>query len=57
MKTLKTDKRKKHFRIPHSVQDIIPCTRIWKDGIVLTSEGSYSKSFLFNDIKDRNSVV
>lgn len=50
MKTLKTDKRKKHFRIPHSVQDIIPCTRIWKDGIVLTSEGSYSKSFFFNDI-------
>ena len=37
MKTLKNlfKQDKEKFEVPKSVQDIIPITRIWKDGIFL----------------------
>lgn len=52
MKTLKKifklDKEK--FRVPRSVQDIIPVKAIWEDGIFLVGKNKYSKSFKFLDI-------
>lgn len=52
MKTLKKifklDKEK--FKVPRSVQDIIPVKAIWEDGIFLVGKNKYSKSFKFLDI-------
>jgi len=52
MKTLnnifKLDKEK--FKIPKSVQDIIPIKVLWEDGIFLVGNNKYSKSFKFLDI-------
>ncbi len=52
MKTLnnifKLDKEK--FKIPKSVQDIIPIKALWEDGIFLVGNNKYSKSFIFLDI-------
>ncbi|MBO5004353.1 MAG: ATP-binding protein [Clostridia bacterium] len=52
MKTLsnifKLDKEK--FKIPKSVQDIIPIKALWEDGIFLVGNNKYSKSFKFLDI-------
>lgn len=52
MKTLnnifKLDKEK--FKIPRSVQDIIPIKALWEDGIFLVGKQKYSKSFKFLDI-------
>ncbi len=52
MKTLKKifklDKEK--FKVPRSVQDIIPVKAIWEDGIFLVGNNKYSKSFKFIDI-------
>ena len=52
MKTLKKifklDKEK--FKVPKSVQDIIPVKAIWEDGIFLVGNNKYSKSFKFMDI-------
>ena len=45
---LKRDKEK--FKIPKSVQDIIPVKAIWEDGIFLVGENQYSKTFKFLDI-------
>ncbi len=36
--------------IPKGVQDIIPITRIWEDGIFLVGKNKYSKTFRFTDI-------
>lgn len=52
MKTLKKifklDKEK--FKVPRSVQDVIPVKAIWEDGIFLVGKNKYSKSFKFLDI-------
>ncbi|MGN1269998.1 MAG: VirB4-like conjugal transfer ATPase, CD1110 family [Clostridia bacterium] len=52
MKTLKKifklDKEK--FKVPRSVQDVIPVKAIWEDGIFLVGNNKYSKSFKFIDI-------
>ena len=52
MKTLKKifklDKEK--FKVPRSVQDIIPVKAMWEDGIFLVGKNKYSKSFKFLDI-------
>ena len=51
MKTLtklfRQDREK--FKIPHSVQDIIPIKEIWNDGIFMVGN-KYSKTFCFEDI-------
>lgn len=52
MKTLKKifnlDKEK--FKVPRSVQDIIPVKAIWEDGVFLVGNNKYSKSYKFIDI-------
>ena len=45
---LKQDKEK--FVVPKSVQDIIPITAIYDDGIFRIGKDKYSKSFKFSDI-------
>ena len=52
MKTLKNlfKQDKEKFEVPKSVQDIIPITRIWKDGIFLIGKNKYSKTYRFTDI-------
>ncbi len=52
MKTLKNlfKQDKEKFEVPKSVQDIIPVTRIWKDGIFLIGKNKYSKTYKFTDI-------
>ena len=42
-KIFKLDKEK--FKVPKSVQDIIPAKAIWEDGIFLVGKNKYSKSF------------
>ena len=48
--------------IPKCVQDVIPISRVWEDGIFLCGKNKYSKSFMFSDInyavssKDDNDV-
>lgn len=46
--SLKRDKEK--FRVPHSVQDAILIRRIWPDGIFLSGQDGYSRSYRFTDI-------
>ncbi len=52
MKTLrnlfKQDKEK--FEVPKGVQDVIPVTRVWADGIFLVGKNKYSKTYRFTDI-------
>ena len=48
MNTLKQDKEK--FKVPRGVQDIIPITAIYDDGIFKVGKDKYSKSFKFTDI-------
>ncbi len=52
MKTLKRlfKQDKEGFDIPKSLQDTIPLTRIWKDGIFLCGKNKYSKCYKFTDI-------
>ena len=45
---LKQDKE--HLSVPHSVQDIIPVTRIWPDGIFQVGPNKFSKTWKFTDI-------
>ena len=40
---------KENFRIPHSVQDVIPIRRIWLDGI-FQAGNAYSRSYRLTDI-------
>ena len=44
-----TGRQKENFRIPHSVQDVIPIRRIWPDGIFRTGN-AYSRSYRLTDI-------
>ena len=41
--------RKRKFKVPHRVQDLIPVDMIWKDGIFKTG-AFYSKCYRFADI-------
>ena len=52
MKTIRSlfKKDKAEFYIPKSIQDTIPITRIWKDGIFLMGKNKYSKTYKFTDI-------
>ena len=52
MRTLKTlfKQDKEAFAVPSGVQDIIPITKIWQDGIFLVGKNKYSKCFRFTDI-------
>jgi hypothetical protein len=52
MKTLKTlfKQDKEKYKIPKGVQDVIPISKVWEDGIFLSGKNKYSKSFSFTDI-------
>ena len=52
MKTLKNLflQEKEDFKIPKGVQDTIPISKVWEDGIFLVGKNKYSKTFLFTDI-------
>ena len=52
MKTLKTlfKQDKEAFVVPKGVQDVIPVTRIWQDGIFQVGKNKYSKCYRFTDI-------
>ena len=43
-------KDKESFKIPKNIQDIIPISRIYEDGIFLHDNNKYSKCFAFTDI-------
>ena len=40
---------KERYKVPRRVQDVIPISRIWTDGIFLVG-GNYSKTWRFTDI-------
>ena len=46
--TLKKDKEK--YKVPKKVQDMIPITTIYPDGIFVSGKNKYSKTFKFEDI-------
>ena len=52
LRTLKTVMRqdREKFKIPKSVQQIIPIQTIWKDGIFLVGRNKYAKTYRFTDI-------
>lgn len=52
MKTLKTMRKQEResFKIPKSVQDVIPIKSVYKDGIFCVGKDRYSKTFKFTDI-------
>ena len=52
MKTLKQaiKKERQRFKIPKSVQDVIPIKEAYKDGIFYLGNNMYSKTFRFTDV-------
>lgn len=52
LKTLKQiqQSRKEQFRVPRRVQDIIPVTCMWEDGVFQHGQNQYSRSYQFSDI-------
>ena len=52
MKTLADIKKqeKRPFKIPRSIQDIIPIQRIWEDGICQVGQTSYSQTWKYTDV-------
>ena len=52
LRTLKTVMRqdREKFKIPKSVQQVIPIQTIWKDGIFLVGKNKYAKTYQFTDI-------
>ena len=52
IKTLQTVMRqdKEKFRVPRSVQQMIPIKRIWPSGIFMVGNSKYSKTYRFADI-------
>ena len=52
MRTLKNlfKQDKEVFVVPKGVQDVIPVTRIWQDGIFQVGKNKYSKCYRFTDI-------
>ena len=51
MKTLKNvlKQDRERYKVPRSVQDVIPIRRIWEDGVFLVGN-LYTKSYKFTDI-------
>ena len=45
---MKMDREK--FKVPRSVQDVIPIQTIWADGIFQVGKTKFSKTFQFTDI-------
>ena len=43
-------KEKTNYKVPSSIQDCIPVSRIYKDGIFYLGKNEYSKSYKFTDI-------
>ena len=41
---------KEDYKIPKNVQEVIPISRIWKDGIFLVGKNKYSLTYKFTDI-------
>ena len=56
MRSRKQKKQRDNYRIPKSVQDLIPEKKVWKDGTFETESGVYSKSDRFSDINYRVST-
>ena len=52
MKTLKEaiKKERQKFKIPKSVQDVIPIREAYKDGIFYLGNNQFSKTFRFTDV-------
>jgi len=52
LKTLKNviSQDRESFRIPRSVQDVIPIKKIYEEGVFLLSNGRYSATYSFTDI-------
>ena len=52
LRTLKNVKRqdREKFRIPRSVQQVIPIQKIWKDGIFQVGRNKFAKTYRFTDI-------
>lgn len=52
IKTLKTinKKEKEKFKIPRTVQDLIPIQSVYTDGIFQTGSGKFSKTYKFEDV-------
>ena len=52
LKTLKNNisQDREQFKVPKSVQDVIPVKRIYQDGVFLLSNGRFSKTYRFSDI-------
>ena len=52
LRTLKNVKRqdREKFRIPRSVQQVIPIQKIWKDGIFQVGRNKFAKTYRFMDI-------
>ncbi|MBQ4562874.1 MAG: ATP-binding protein [Lachnospiraceae bacterium] len=51
---MKQTKRKRdNYRVPKSVQDLLPVTKVWKDGTFQVGSGLFSKSYRFSDINYR----
>ena len=52
IRTLKTinKKEKEKFKIPRSVQDLIPIQTVYTDGIFQTGSGKFSKTYKFEDV-------
>lgn len=41
---------KDNYKVPRTVQQVIPINRIWKDGIFLVGKNCYSYTYKFTDI-------
>ena len=41
---------KEDYKIPRNVQEVIPISRIWKDGIFLVGKNKYALTYKFTDI-------
>lgn len=51
LKTLTKAKREREgYKRPRSVEDAIPITRVWADGIMLVGRNKYAKTFCITDI-------
>ena len=49
LKTMQRQEREK-FRIPRSVQDLIPIQTVYPDGIFQLAPGKFSKTYKFDDV-------
>ena len=58
LKTLQTtlQQAREAYRVPKTVQDLIPITRIWADGIFLCGK-AYTKSWRFTDIPGQGTLL